>query len=150
MPFAVSKFGVYFIGYHKNIVSSDHFGEIFKIVSVKHRSCRVIGESENNCLGFRSYCGFKFCRSETEIVFRSEVYRHGSAAGKSDKRRIADKAWFGNDDLVADIDYCAERKVYCLTAADGNDYFILRVVFKPEPALLICGDLTPQLNRSAV
>ena len=71
-------------------------------------------------------------------------------AGQGGDGLVADEARLRDDDLIAGLHQSADAHVDGLTAADGDENFLCRVVFQAHPAVEVAGDLGPQLFQARV
>ena len=147
---AVVQLRVDLIRQHHDVGAAQDFRDGLKVFPLHHRAGRIIGEGHDEELGLRGDSGFQGVGPETELILLTAGHMDRHTAGQGGDGLVADEARLRDDDLIAGLHQSADAHVDGLTAADGDENFLCRVVFQAHPAVEVAGDLGPQLFQARV
>jgi len=118
-----------------NLIRDDHqvmfFGQLRNLqerLARGHRSGRVIGVTDENCLGARGDSFFNQVRTRFKVIRHVGWNLHCHAACQLHFRLIGHKTGCGNDDLIPRVQQRGEGQVKRFGYAYSEDNFLIWVV----------------------
>ena len=108
---SIGQLTVYFIGNHEKILFQDHFRNGFQVLPLHDRPGRVVGERQDEHLGFIRNGVAELLRRQTELIFRLQIDEYRNRIRQDGTGFIGNVAWLGNQHLISRIDHRAQSDV---------------------------------------
>ena len=136
----VSQLRVNLVRDDDEITLASERGDVFQVRPTHDCTGRVVGKIQHQQLRLRRAFRLKHRarQAETILGFRLHCERH--AAGEKNRRAIRDVARLVIQHFLAGVDERTQREIQRLADADGDEHFVVGVVFRAE----ILGDVFGQ------